>query len=201
MYNYLKGLVIEIESPYVTIEVSGVGWHVYASEPLMASLKVGEHVTVFVYLDIKEASQVLYGFATVMERELFKILLGVNGVGAKSAIALLSLGVNTLTSAVSSGNSLVLAKVKGVSQKLGEKVVLELRSKILKKFNVAGNGHFENEVKTERQSLYATAEVQDAIFGLMSLGMTRVRVQEIIERMDVAGKTAEEIIVEVLSKR
>jgi len=198
MYNYLKGIVTELDSPYATIEVGGVGWHVYASEPLYAGLKTGESVTVFTHLDIKETAHTLYGFSTAMERELFKTLLGVSGVGAKSAIALLSLGVNSLVSAVASGNSLVLAKVKGVSQKLGEKVVIDLRAKILKKFSVADSGQLGQGELQETKSNMQSGEVQDAMFGLVSLGMSKARVQEIIEKMDVCGKSAEEIIVEVL---
>ncbi|MCL2850772.1 MAG: Holliday junction branch migration protein RuvA [Firmicutes bacterium] len=201
MYNYLKGTITELDGGMITIEVGGVGWHVFASEPLFISLRLGESACVFIYLDIKETSQVLYGFSNQTERELFKTLLTVTGVGAKSAIALLSLGVNSLVGAIAGGNSVLLAKVKGVSAKLGEKVVLELRSKILKKFSV---GSIENQMAGICQNNTGSelsSEIQDAIFGLMSLGMTKIKITEIIEKMDVNGKSAEELIIEVLSKR
>lgn len=193
MFTYLKGMIVDV-GDVLTIDAGGVGYEVYVSQGVRDKVRVGEVETIFVHLDIKETAHTLYGFSGMQERELFRALIGVNGVGAKSALALLGLGAQGVVSAVASGNSLALSKIKGVGTKLADKVVLDLRGKILKKFGaVAGEGL--------AQEVITSSEVQDAIYGLVSLGVPRNRAVEIVGGLDTIDKSAEDIIVEALAKR
>ena len=187
MYNYLRGTIAGIENGLLTLDIGGVGYLINASRALEDSVAVGEVSTAFVYLDIKETAHTLFGFATIMERELFVTLLGVGGVGSKIALSLLSVGASSLIHAIASGNSHVLGAVRGVSSKLGEKIVLELKSKILKKFTIT-----EEIERAEKAT--PSSETQDALFGLIGLGMNRNKAEQAIANIDTAGKTAEEII-------
>ena len=191
MYNYLKGRVVCVDD--FTLDVNGIGYQINPSQSLLGSVKIDEVVTVFTYLEVKENSHSLFGFETTSERELFKLLLNVNGVGAKSALSFLALGMPTLVSAIGSGNTAVLSRVKGVGEKLATKVVLELRTKIAKKFIT------QETVLTQEH--VASSEVIDALAGLVSLGMPRLRAQEILASLDSAGKTAEELVVMALGKK
>ncbi|MCL2756003.1 MAG: Holliday junction branch migration protein RuvA [Firmicutes bacterium] len=192
MYNYIIGSVTHIEDGQITLNTGSVGFLINASQSLQSKAKFGELLTAFVHLDIKETSHTLYGFESTQEREFFQLLLTVSGVGAKSALAMMSLGVNELARAISSRNSLVLSKVKGVSAKLADKVILDLRAKVMKKFDA---------VDVEVTQLEKSSEVNDAIMGLMSLGMNKSIVEQLVSMIDCTDKTAEEIIKLCLSKR
>ncbi|MCL2570602.1 MAG: Holliday junction branch migration protein RuvA [Firmicutes bacterium] len=192
MYDYIKGTVATIEDGAVTLETGVVGYAIIASPPLLDSLAIGDLAKIYVYFDIKETSHTLYGFTTKQERELFRVLLSASGVGSKTALSLLSLGVNKVVSCIAGANSLALTGVKGISQKTADKIIVELRTKILKSFKVSDISTTGNVV---------TSAMEDAIFGLCALGLSRVQAIESIKEIDTTDLAAEEIIRQILSKR
>jgi|GEM_PF-497684 len=199
MYNYITGSVTHIEDGTITLNVAhnvgAVGYLVNASESLLDTTRIGDNLTAFVYFDIKETSHTLYGFSSVQERDFFKLLLTVNGVGTKCAMALMSSGTENLVKAITSRNSPALSKIKGVSAKIADKVILDLRAKVVKKFGGIDAGvHSVNN-----QSM--PSEIQDAVFALMGLGMNKSVVEQLISCIDTADKSAEEIIKLCLQKR
>ena len=181
MYNYIKGEVTEITANSITVETCGVGYEINATVDCIANVKIGETATIYTYLQVKEDSHTLFGFSCIAERALFLQLLGVSGVGAKSALAMLSVGSETLRKAISKEDIHTISAAKSVSRKTAEKVILELRGKL--------------------PSSSASSEVDDAIAGLVNLGMSRSEVLAVIKTIDTTTKTAEQIIAATLKAR
>lgn len=131
MIARLRGTVVHSESHHVVVDVSGVGYKVFATPATLATLIPGKETTLAVHTIVREDALDLYGFSNDTERRAFELLLSVSGIGPKSALAVLSLaGVQTLVSAISSGKASYLTGVSGIGKKTAEKIVLELKDKI-----------------------------------------------------------------------
>jgi len=127
----LQGEVVDRGPGWLVVQVGGIGMQVTVPLPLASAARVGEHVSLFTHLLVKEGSIGLYGFASDRDRELFETLLGVSGVGSRAALALLSaLGPDALSEAIEQGDADALARASGVGRKLASRIVLELRGKL-----------------------------------------------------------------------
>ena len=157
MIYSLKGIVQELTPTYVIIEVGGVGYYVGISLQTSQKLQLGKESTLFTQQIIREDAHLLFGFYTKQEKEMFNLLISVNGVGAVSAMILLSsLELSDISRAIMSGNSLLLQKVKGVGAKTAERIIVDLRDKV-QKFDVSqesDNSAFTNN-KVKEESLSA----------------------------------------------
>lgn len=193
MYNYITGTITQVGDGIIVIDTGGVGYLVNATQGLIDSVKLGQVQKVFVHLDIRETSHTLYGFVSGDERDLFKILQSVSGVGTKSALAMLAVGAGNLAGAIAGGNPHTIAKAKGVSIKLADKVILELKGKIIKNFSDIAVDIQKNTGKRN--------EIEDAIEGLAALGLSRAVAIDLVTSIDTRDKTAEEIIVSALARR
>jgi len=181
VYNYIKGQITEIFASTIIIETGGIGYEVNATADLLASVKLGENSSVYVYLQVKEDSHILYGFSNAAERALFlQLINNVSGVGAKSALTMLSIGAGSLLAAISKEDVSAIAAVKGISRKTAEKVILELRGKL---------------------PAAESSEAVDAVFGLVNLGLSRSEALSVIKSIETTGKTAEQIISAALKAR
>ena len=191
MYNYITGRAAHGNGTgTLTLETNGIGYLIHASQALLSTARAGETLTVYTHLDIKETAHTLYGFADSGEREMFTKLLSVSGIGAKSALAILSLGTDEITKAVLSGNPTRISTVKGVGTKAAQKVVLELKNKISK----TTAQDFTNMLGT-------SDNVEDAVTGLTNLGLTRPKAVELVSQIETANLSAEQIITAALALR
>jgi Holliday junction DNA helicase RuvA len=131
MISSLTGRVAYIDEASLTLEISGVGFKVVAPKPLLSESHVGQVLSLHTYLVVRENELSLYGFSTMEARNLFVTLLGVDRVGPKLALTLLSnLTPAALRAAVLSGQSAVLGRVPGVGSKTAQKIVLHLADRI-----------------------------------------------------------------------
>lgn len=132
MIAFLRGTLVAREADGVVVEVQGVGYRLFLSSTSLGSLPAaGEEVKLFTELHVREDALVLYGFATAEERRFFRLLTGVNGVGPKVALAILSqLDPRALHQAVMLEDVAALARAPGVGKKTAQRVVLELRDKL-----------------------------------------------------------------------
>jgi Holliday junction DNA helicase RuvA len=131
MISSLSGRVTHIEETSLTLEISGVGFKVSVPRPLLAEAHVGQVLSLHTYLVVRENELSLYGFPTMEARNLFVTLLGVDRVGPRLALALLSyLTPAALRAAVLSGQSSVLGKVPGVGSKTAQKIILHLTDRL-----------------------------------------------------------------------
>ncbi|HCO20136.1 MAG: Holliday junction branch migration protein RuvA [Cloacibacterium normanense] len=151
----LKGIVQELTPTYVVIEVNGVGYYVGISLQTSQRLSLGKEVFLFTQQIIREDAHLLFGFYTKEEKEMFNLLISVNGVGAVSALILLSsLDLKDIAQAILNKNSALLQKVKGVGVKTAERIIVDLRDKV-EKFGVSAeniSAFADNKVKEESLS-------------------------------------------------
>lgn len=132
MIARLKGIIDSIGADFLVLDTGGVGYLVFASARTLAALpKVGEPAALHIETHVREDHIHLYGFAAVREREMFKLLLTVSGVGAKVALAILSaLDADMLANAIAAGDKAAIARAQGVGPKLAMRIAAELRDKV-----------------------------------------------------------------------
>ncbi len=168
MIATLRGEIIQAEDHSLIVEVGGVGLRVFVPAPLRERLRVGEVVMLFTHLVVREDALVLYGFETQAERELFTMLLGVDGVGPKVALSVLStLTIEAVQRAVFAEESAILSRVPGVGKKTAQKIVLHLHDKLKPSealTRVAMMSDVDSEVLAALTTLgYSVIEAQTAI--------------------------------------
>ena len=197
MIGYLRGKVAYVSPEYVLLDVNGVGYEVVCSGAAFSRLsgvKKGEDGEVYTYLKVGEDGVALYGFSDPKEKALFLRLTTVQGVGAKSAIGILSaLRPEELMQAIATADVKRLTAVKGLGKKTAERLVLELHGKISVDELVEGGS------EPATKSMKISREDEDAVSALMGLGFTRQESARAVERAKDAGaKSAEEIIAVAL---
>ena len=170
----LKGIVQELTPTYVVIEVNGVGYYVGISLQTSQRLSLGKEVFLFTQQIIREDAHLLFGFYTKEEKEMFNLLISVNGVGAVSALILLSsLDLKDIAQAILNKNSALLQKVKGVGAKTAERIIVDLRDKV-EKFGVSA----------ENISAFADNKVkEESLSALEVLGISRKMCEKIADRI------------------
>lgn len=199
MIGYLRGKVACLSPDHVLLDVNGVGYEVVCSGAAFSRLsgvKKGEEGEVYTYLQVKEDSVSLYGFCDPREKALFLRLTSVQGVGAKSAIGVLSsLRPEELTEAIATADVKRLCAVKGLGKKTAERIVLELHGKISADEILEGS----NEPAPKSVRIAPSREDEDAVAALMGLGFTRQESARAVDRAREAGaKSVEEILAAAL---
>lgn len=133
MFSYIKGILTHKSQSYAVIDVHGIGFKLYTSASSLSdpSLAVGTEQTFYTYMYIKEGIMDLYGFISKAELELFEQLISVNGVGAKGAIAVMSLAdAQKIAVSIVSGDASFIKKASGIGPKTAQRICLELKDKI-----------------------------------------------------------------------
>lgn len=132
MIAFLKGTIEDIETDYIVIEQQGIGWQVFVTAKLITSIGViGSEVKIYTYLSVKEDGMTLFGFGSKDELHIFKQLIGVNGIGPKGAMNILSfLTVDELRLAIVSEDSKKISKAPGIGAKTASRIILDLKDKV-----------------------------------------------------------------------
>ncbi|MDO8521510.1 MAG: Holliday junction branch migration protein RuvA [bacterium] len=131
MIGHIEGKVLHKEERMVIVATGGVGYALFVMPSTVLSVKSGEDIRLWTHLAVKENALELYGFPLREELILFRLLIGISGIGPKGALNVLSLADHeTLTRAIRRGDSGYLTKVSGIGKKLAEKIVLELKEKV-----------------------------------------------------------------------
>ncbi len=178
MIAFLSGILKEKKEDHVIIQVGGIGFHVLIPLTTYRELpRIGAEITIHTHLFMREDELRLYGFATVDERELFLILLGISGIGAKMAIDIIShISVSQLVDAVQNDRVQVLCQVPGIGKKRGERLIFDLK-------NVKHPLFLRPAVVSETKSPQTAAQSQtmtEAVEALMALGIKLVDAQRAV---------------------
>ena len=186
MIATLRGEVTQIEDNSIIVETGGTGLRVFVPRPLREQLKTGEAIFFYTHLVIREDAWLLYGFESQADRELFTTLLGVDGVGPRTALAVLStLTIDTVQRAVFSDEPDLLSRVPGVGKKTAQKMVLYLHDRLKPATGLEGIASMsdaDSEVLAALTALgYSVVEAQTAIQSLPKDGP-----QEVEERLRLA---------------
>ncbi|MBI3173440.1 MAG: Holliday junction branch migration protein RuvA [Chloroflexi bacterium] len=171
MIATLRGEITQIEDTALILEVGGVGMRVFAPAPLRTKLKVGEVAFLYTHLVVREDALTLYGFESQADRDLFNLLLGVDGVGPKVALSVLStLTLDAVQRAIFAEEADLLSRVPGVGKKTAQKIALHLKDKLKPSdalAHVAAMTDFDSEVLAALTALgYSVVEAQAAIQSL-----------------------------------
>ncbi len=186
MIGSLRGTLAFKQAPAVTIDCNGVGYEVETPMSTFLELpQAGSEVFLHTHLLVREDAQILYGFATDGERALFRLLLKVSGVGAKMGLAILSaMSVSGFTRCVEYEDSAALVKIPGIGKKTAERLIIEMRDRIDKAPVLV-------DAKTVTVEAGAKSEAVDA---LVALGYKPKEVSQLIGKLDIEGKSSEDII-------
>ena len=189
MFAYIKGSLEQKSNNYVVIDVGGIGYKIFmATKAIEALGEIGEVVKVHTHYYVREDNISLYGFNTNEELRMFELLLQVSGIGAKSAIAMLSeISPSSFALAVISDDISQLVKIPGIGKKTAARIVLELKDKLKTE---------EAITKTEEGKLSITneEETSEAIAALQVLGYTKREIEKALENVDTKNLQLEEII-------
>lgn len=194
MYEYIKGQIIEITPTNAVIDCGGLGFNILISLQTYDKLKSDSEGKLFIYHHLREDDEQFYGFATKDERELFKLLISVNGVGVGSARMMLSsLSDEELRNAIIGEDVHKIKSVKGIGLKTAQRIILDLKDKIVKGGGVdAGSINIGTDTKI----------IEEATFALLSLGFTKANITKIINDILKSSPQAgiEYIIKEALKR-
>lgn len=131
MYEYISGKVAELAPTYAVVEAAGVGYYINISLQTFSAVEHADNVRLYVHFAVREDAQILYGFATKEERELFRSLISVSGVGGNTARTILSTySPSELRNIIATENAVLLKNVKGLGLKTAQKIIVELSGKI-----------------------------------------------------------------------
>ena len=190
MITHLKGKLVEKSPTNVVIEVNGIGYWVNISLTTFSQIPDNENIKLYTHLQIKEDSHSLYGYYSKKEREIFRLLISVSGVGTSTARTMLSsLDPQQVVEAISSNNVSIVQSVKGIGSKTAQRLIIELRDKILKIYDL--DETYVNSNNTTREEALSALEV----LGINKKSSERLVDNIIKENQDIS---VEEIIKETL---
>ena len=191
MIAQLRGTIVHTESQLIIVDVQGVGYVVHVSGRTQSQLSsLSGEVIILTEMQVREDSMTLFGFVDAAERDAFRLLIMVQGVGAKAAMAILSvLDPNALTEAIVAGDKAMIVRADGVGPKIAQRVVNELSEKIGKITSLGGGAIGADFVGAAPDSA-DTAVQQDAVSALVNLGYGRSEAHAAVVRVQRAGADA-----------
>ncbi len=183
MYSYLKGIVTEIKSNGISLEVSNIGYDVRTPSPY--DFKIDEDIKVYIHHYVREDAIHLYGFKTNEGKSLFIKLLSVKGIGPKSAIAILASGnVVGVVNAIENGDANFLSKFPGIGPKASQQIILDLKGKIDLNADSFAKSTNITEVEEALKSLgYRAKEIIRVVKGLDGSKQTHILLKEALAKM------------------
>jgi Holliday junction DNA helicase RuvA len=190
MIAHLQGKLVEKTPTQVVIDCGGVGYHVNISLHTYSLLPTTDYIKLFTHLQIKEDSHTLFGFVEKSEREIFKLLLSVSGIGASIARTMLSsLDPKQITNAIASGDVGTIQSIKGIGSKTAQRVILDLKEKVIKLYDL-------DEVSMSQSN----TNRDEALSALEVLGFVRKASEKVVDKIikDVPDSTVEFIIKQAL---
>ena len=184
MLAYIKGTLEMKMTDYVVVDVGGLGYKIYMSDVGIEKLgSIGETVKIHTYYRAREDDVSIFGFNTLEELKMFELLLGVSGVGAKTALTMLAIcEPSEFALAVISEDEKTLTKIPGIGPKSAKRIILELKDKIKMEQEVEA---IKNEVNEKQE---------EAIAALQVLGYNKKEIEKAFEKLEVEGLTTEELI-------
>ncbi len=173
MYEYITGKVAEATPTYAVIEAAGVGYMINISLKTFSDIEHAEEALLYVHFIVREDQQTLFGFSTKIERELFRQLISVSGVGGNTARMILStFSPRELQNIIATENAVLLKNVKGLGLKTAQKIIVELSGKMLE---YAGNAEFV--VQKERNNVV----YDEALAALAMLGFQKAASEKALQ--------------------
>jgi len=192
MITHVKGRLVEKAPTSVVIECNGIGYLINISLNTFSQIPDNENLKLYTHLQIKEDSHTLYGFHTIKEREIFRLLISVNGIGSSIARTMLSsISPDQIIEAISRENVSLIQSVKGIGSKTAQRVIIDLRDKILKVYDL--DEGFASSNNTNKEEALSALEV----LGINKKSSVKLVNKIVLENPDIS---VESIIKETLNK-
>lgn len=184
MIAFVKGKVVSQSEDGVVVDIGNIGVNVRVTERMLSMLPdFGEEIVLHTYTHVKEDAFMLYGFELPSELAMFRQLLTVNGIGPKGALAIMSLlPVQELQIAIATGDSKTIAKANGVGAKTAQRLILELKDKIVLDEVLESMGSDETNLQTSGK---LSAQKQDAVEALVALGYSQGEATKAVKQVPV----------------
>ena len=201
MIGYIIGNVTYLQDDRFVLENNGIGYQIYTSNTTLHQLTNQRNdVKLFTYLHVREDELSLFGFLSKEELDTFQLLLSVNGIGPKAALAILSvLTVQELTYAVMAGDTKAITKANGVGAKGANRVIMELKDK-LKIEDVLGVGLHGTDALSQQKDT-GTDAVSDTVLALVSLGYSESEALRAVRKVEGASSmNSEDLLKNALKK-
>ena len=186
MIHHLKGKLVEKNPTHVVIECGGVGYFVNISLHTFSKVTDTENIQLFTHLQVKEDGHTLFGFSEKSEREIFRLLLSVSGIGSSTARTMLSsMSPMQVRDAIATGNVTAIQAIKGIGVKTAQRVILDLKDKVLKIYNIDEVSAISNNTNKD-----------EALSALEVLGFIRKQSEKIVDKVlsQDASLSVEDII-------
>lgn len=192
MISYVKGTVAYIGNDCIVVDNNGIGYNIQVSSSTASAVVMEKEVKIYTYMNVKENELSLFGFLTKEELNMFNLLISVNGVGPKSAVAMLgALSPSQLALAIATEDIKALSVGQGIGKKIAQRIALELKDKV-------GADTITTGVELVQKVDVTTGERAEALSALMALGFTKNEAESAIKAVFVNGMATEEIISKAL---
>ena len=198
MISYIRGELVAVEKEKVIIDVGGVGYGIFMPESAMGLLpQMGNEVKLYTYLNVREDAMQFFGFLTRDDLEIFKLLIGVSGIGPKGGLSILSkLTADDLRFAIMSGDSKAISAAPGIGKKTAEKVIIELKDKLdIEQILNPSDSETKSAIKMDSSA----NEVQsEAVQALVALGYGSTESLKAVNKVNSENMTVEEVLKQAL---
>ena len=192
MYEYFKGIISKITAKYIVLEVNSIGYILHVANPYAYSGRLHQEAKVYVHQVVREDADLLYGFATEEEKQLFLSLISVSGIGPVSALAIIAADDNAgLVQAIEQKNITYLTKFPKIGKKTAQQMVLDLEGKVV----IAGD---DLSAKAVVQASNENQELEEAMEAMLALGYKAAELKKIKKFFEGTTDTAENYIKSAL---
>lgn len=199
MYSYMKGELVEILDETIVLEVNNIGYNIHIPASMIDSFQgIGQKVKVYTYFHVKEDAMKLYGFLTRDDLNIFKLLLGVNGIGPKGALAILSVMTpDDLRFAVLGEDAKTISKAPGIGTKTAQRLILELKDKL----NLADAFEMKSSHVDEETGTSVSGVKSEAVQALTALGYSSTEALKAVNNVELTAEiTVEEVLKAALKQ-
>ena len=191
MYEYIKGRLVEKTPAYAVIDCGGVAYYLSISVYTYSNIGDDENCLLYTHLVVREDAHMLFGFIDTVERDLFRHLISVSGVGVSTArIILSSLNPMEVTQAIVDGNAPMLQRIKGIGTKTAERIIIDLKNKLSR-----------NLISSEKSGVLHNTNKEEALSALAILGFPKVLAEKVLNKIiesEGSGLSVEQLIKQAL---
>ena len=195
MISYIRGTLAEKNEDSAVVEAHGVGYQIFVPVPVLSELPpLGESVKIYTYFSVREDGMSLFGFLSRQDLAMFKQLIGVNGIGPKSALGILSaLRPDVLRMAVASGDAKTISRAPGVGPKTAQRIILDLKDKIRPEDVLAGG--LEESLAVPEEISGVGQAGKEAVEALTALGYSAAEAAGAVKKVKITGEmTADDVL-------